>query len=338
MMGGAFSNAPTKQASAIEPVAPPLSQGPAAQYPTPPVHHVPHPVQAPPFPSKKKKGAFPVVPLILILVILAGTAAAIWWFGLRKPASPAANVNATPSANTNTSTTANTNTAPVPTAPEGMVLVAAGTYTIGRDDGDDIEKPIHQVTLIAFYIDKTEVTNAEYKKFVDATGHKTPPHWKNGLFESGKENFPVVQVSWQDANEYARWAGKRLPTEAEWEAAARGPEGRKFPWGNAPKSGTGNIGAGDSGSLSAVGQFPDGQSTAGALDMIGNAWEWTADKVALYPGSSGQPPAETKGKFRIIRGGAFDSDTTLDASYRGYVEEYRKDLNKTGFRCVKDAK
>jgi gamma-glutamyl hercynylcysteine S-oxide synthase len=334
-LGETISNVPPKQAPPVEPLAPPLAQ--AHAYPTPPVHPVPHPVQAPPFPSKKKKGAFPVVPLILILVILAGAAAAIWWFALRKPDVPAANVNASPTANTNTGSTANTNTAPAPTVPEGMVLVAAGSYTIGRDDGDDIEKPIHKVNLIAFFIDKTEVTNAEYKKFIDATGHRTPPHWKNGLYESGKDNFPVVQVSWQDATEYARWAGKRLPTEVEWEAAARGPEGRKYPWGNEPKAGTGNIGQGEGGSLTAVGQFPDGKSVAGALDMVGNAWEWTADNVALYPGNTGPTPPEAKGKFRIIRGGAFDSDTTIDASYRGYVEEYRKDLNKTGFRCVKDA-
>lgn len=341
MMGGAFSNAPTKQVPAFETPAPPLAKAPVINQPATPAHHVPQPVQTPPFPSKKKKSSFPVVPLVLILLILAGAGVAIWWFALRKPettanvnSSPTANTNTAPSANTNT---ANTNTAPTPAAPEGMVLVAAGTYTIGRDDGDNIEKPAHQVTLIAFYIDKTEVTNAEYKKFMIATGYKAPPHWKNGSFESGKENFPVVQVNWQDANEYARWAGKRLPTEVEWEAAARGPEGRKFPWGNEPKSGSGNIGAGETGTINAVGQFPDGRSPAGAFDMIGNVWEWTDDKVALYPGNSGQIPAEARGKFRIIRGGAYDSDTTLDASYRGYIEENRRDLNKTGFRCVKDA-
>jgi formylglycine-generating enzyme required for sulfatase activity len=336
VMGNAFSDGPTRQVPAFETPAQPVANPPLVEPSPAHVFHPPQPVQAPPFPSKKKKSAIPVVPLILILVILAGAGVAIWWFALRKPENPTANVNSNISTTANTNT-ANTNTAPTPAAPEGMVLVAAGTYAIGRDDGDEIEKPAHQVNLAAFYIDKTEVTNAEYKKFIDATAHPAPPHWKGGTFDAGKDNYPVVQINWQDATDYARWVGKRLPTEAEWEAAARGPEGRRFPWGNEAKSGTGNIGSGSGGTINAVGQFPDGKSASGAMDMIGNVWEWTDDKVSLYPGNTGQIPPEAKGKFRIIRGGAFDSGKTLDASYRGYIEENRRDLDKTGFRCVKDA-
>lgn len=301
-------------------------------------------------PVVKKKGGTPVglIAGIIVLVLLGG--AAIWWFVLRKPAGDVVspNANTTVSNNTNTSTTANTNTSTAntntsptstPSVPEGMVSVAAGAYTIGREDGDDIEKPKHTVTLKAFLIDKTEVTNAEYKKFIDATGYQAPPQWKDKNFPEGQANFPVVQVNWQDANEYAKWAGKRLPTEAEWEAAARGIDGRKYPWGNEWNKAFANIGAGESGKLTEVGKFPEGKSPSGAMDMIGNAWEWTADTLALYPGNTGKAPQEANSSYRVIRGGAFNGTKLNDASYRGYIEanSNRKDLDKTGFRCAKDA-
>jgi gamma-glutamyl hercynylcysteine S-oxide synthase len=300
-------------------------------------------------PVVKKKGGMPValIGATILLVMLGG--AAIWWFVLRTPAgkvtSPNANTTisnnantATANANTSTANT-NTNTTSTPLVPEGMVAVAAGEYTIGREDGDDIEKPKHTVALKAFFLDKTEVTNAQYKKFIDATGYQAPPHWKDKTFPQGQENFPVVQVNWQDASEYAKWAGKRLPTEVEWEAAARGIEGRKYPWGNQWNKAFANIGAGESGSLAEVGKYPQGQSPCGAMDMIGNAWEWTADNLALYPGNPGKAPEEANSNYRVIRGGAFNGTKNNDASYRGYIEanSNRKDLDKTGFRCAKDA-
>jgi iron(II)-dependent oxidoreductase len=301
-------------------------------------------------PTGKKKGGAPIglIAATILLVLLGG--AAIWWFVLRKPTGDVVspNANTTVSNNTNSSSTANTNTSTAntntgttstPLVPEGMVAVAAGQYTIGREDGDDIEKPVHTVPLKAFFIDKTEVTNAEYKKFIDATGYQAPPHWKDKTFPQDQENFPVVQVNWQDANSYAQWAGKRLPTEAEWEAAARGLDGRKYPWGNEWNKAFANIGAGESGSLLGVGRFPEGQSPFGAMDMIGNAWEWTADTLALYPGNTGKAPEEANSNYRVIRGGAFNGTKLNDASYRGYIEANanRKELDKTGFRCAKDA-
>jgi iron(II)-dependent oxidoreductase len=301
-------------------------------------------------PTVKKKGGTPValIAATILLVIIGG--AAIWWFVLRKPAGDitSPNANTTTVSNANTSSTANANTSTANTnssttsttlVPEGMVAVAAGEYTIGREDGDDIEKPKHTVTLKAFFLDKTEVTNAEYQKFINATNYEAPPHWKDKIFPQGQANFPVVQVNWQDANAYAQWAGKRLPTEVEWEAAARGLDGRKYPWGNEWNKTFANIAAGKSGSLAEVGKYPEGQSPCGAMDMIGNAWEWTADTLALYPGNTGKAPEEANSNYRVIRGGAFNGTKANDASYRGYIEANanRKDLDKTGFRCAKDA-
>jgi formylglycine-generating enzyme required for sulfatase activity len=244
---------------------------------------------------------------------------------------------------------------PAPAVPEGMVMVPAGAYTVGRDDESDLEKPQHTVTLPAYFIDRTEVTNEEYKKFVDATNRKPPANWQGKTYPAGRANYPVTGVTWQDAADYAAWAGKRLPTEAEWEAAARGPQGLRYPWGNEWLPGQANIGvkAGEQAKdkqyppqIMEVGGFPQGASPAGALDMIGNVWEWTADELKPYDGN----PATLNDIFRklnislkpdttyrVIRGGAFDGDPQHDASYRGFVSAAQS-FPKTGFRCVKDAK
>jgi iron(II)-dependent oxidoreductase len=252
-------------------------------------------------------------------------------FSTTRPTADAATVDATPNA---------TQPAPTPTVqeltpPEGMVAVQAGTYIIGRDDGDDLAGPKHTATLSSFFIDKTEVTNAEYKRFVDATGHAVPAPWQDRTFSQGKANYPVTDVTWQDATDYAAWAAKRLPTEAEWEAAARGRDGRVYPWGNGWRSGVANI---EAGSVTEVGKFPESASPTGALDMIGNVWEWTADEFKLYPGNAARlrdlvAPGIV---YRVIRGGAYDGSKKNDASYRGYVDA-SKAYPKTGFRCVKNA-
>jgi iron(II)-dependent oxidoreductase len=229
-----------------------------------------------------------------------------------------------------------------------MVMVKAGTYTIGRDDGDPIEAPGHPVTLAAYYIDRVEVTNAEYAKFVQATRHKPPANWKDGSIPAGRDDFPVTGVSWQDAADYAAWAGKRLPTEAEWEAAARGGEARKYTWGNEWQSGFANIGlkttekedaARYPSGIAEGGKYPQGASPSGALDMIGNVWEWVADELSLYPGSSATLPVpadDAVGTLRVIRGGAYDGNQRHDASYRGFLDGSLP-YPKVGFRCVKSA-
>ena len=171
-----------------------------------------------------------------------------------------------------------------------MVLVPAGPFLMGSLEGDPDERPPRRVTLHAFYIDKYEVTHGQYAAFVAATGRKPPVDWPGGKPPPSLAKHPVVNVTWSDAEAYARWAGKRLPTEAEWEKAARGADGRLFPWGDdaARKSASGAPAQGSKhpeGKTFPVGSFPDDTAPCGAKDMAGNVWEWTADWYAAYPGN-----------------------------------------------------
>lgn len=195
-----------------------------------------------------------------------------------------------------------------------MVLVPAGEFLMGSlaGEGEDDEHPQHRVYLDAFYMDKTEVTNAEYKRFVDATGYRAPDLWTwgnaNGQIPVGLENHPVW-VSWEDAAAYARWAGKRLPTEAEWEKTARGTDGRTYPWGNdwdPAKANTFEVAVGQ-GKTTPVGNYPAGVSPYGVLDMAGNLWEWCADWYSEdYYGRSpaSNPTGPVSGIDRVLRGGS----------------------------------
>ena len=183
---------------------------------------------------KKRTGA--VIASAVVVLILLGAAVYVAWLllGRGKPAPP---------------------TPPVvveqPVTPPPSSRAAARSCRTGRDDRNHgrhlydrkrrwraAEQPKHRVDLPAFYLDRAEVTNAAYKKFVDATRHKPPSNWTGSSFPDGRDNFPVTGVTWQDAADYAAWAGKRLPTEAEWEAAARGTDGRKYPWGNGFRQGS----------------------------------------------------------------------------------------------------
>ena len=301
------------------------------------------PAIAPPVipPARVQKQSSMLVPIIAAAAIVVLGVFFLWWFVFREskpePSKPT-EVAVTPPAPTSTPPAQPAPPAPPPTpvAPEGMVYVPGGTYTIGRDDGDAIASPAHSVTLTPFFIDRTEVTNSEYKKFVDATGHRAPSDWKDGSYPANRDNWPVVNVSWQDANDYADWIGKRLPTESEWEAAARGTDKRLYPWGNEWQSGYANV---RTKAITEVGQFKDGASPAGALDMVGNVWEWTSDVFDLYSGSAAPlPPTKEPGiTYYVIRGGAFDGDKGNDATRRGFLEP-EKGYPKTGFRLVKDAK
>ena len=175
-----------------------------------------------------------------------------------------------------------TSSPPVP--PEGMVFVPAGEFIMGGPEGEGEvnEHPQRTVYLGAFYIGKHEVTNAEYKECVDAGACEPPSSNSSSThdFYYGNpeyDNYPVIWVSWYDAKAYCEWKGMRLPTEAEWEKAARGTEARKYPWGNefdSYKCNTSESGIGDT---TEVGSFPDGASPYGAMDMAGNVWEWVAD-------------------------------------------------------------
>jgi serine/threonine protein kinase/formylglycine-generating enzyme required for sulfatase activity len=242
--------------------------------------------------------------------------------------------------------------APTPIAPPpGMAYVPGGVVSIGRDNGEDNEKPVHSVTVAPFFIDLTEVTNEQYQKFVDATGRAAPPMWQGNHFPVDANKVPVTDVTWEDAKAYAEWAGdgRRLPTEDEWEFAARGTDGRIYPWGSEWAVGFSNSKSDEKEKqrLIEVGQFPKGASPFLLLDMSGNAWEWTASEYKEYPGGPPYNPPPGFKNLKVIRGGNFDSmpkfaTATVRFAYPATREDWspgNKDIDYkgTGFRLAKDA-
>jgi formylglycine-generating enzyme required for sulfatase activity len=287
--------------------------------------------------SRNRQAILQSAALILLAALLV--AVVVWWISISRqkgveglaPTQPVPTVIKQQAGQQAPSTT-QTNQAAVP-APEGMVYVPGGKFEMGRSNGDEYERPAHTVNVGPFFIDRTEVTNEQYQRFVNETGHRAPTHWPNGRFTPAEAKMPVVNVSWDDANTYARWAGKRLPTEAEWEFAARGTDGRVYPWGNTWIAAAINAGHANNGHIVEVGRFPAGASPFGALDMCGNVWEWTASNPQSYAeGQSEIAPG------KVIRGGAFDvpSDRAT-ATYRGVLPADRL-RDKTGFRTVQAVK
>lgn len=228
----------------------------------------------------------------------------------------------------------------------GMVLVPAGPFLMGSLEGDPDEAPPRIVTLPAFYIDKYEVTHEQYARFLAETGRPAPVDWPGGKMPAHLAKYPVVNVTWADAAAYAQWAGKRLPTEAEWEKAARGTDGRRYPWGNsaAGKKTASGPDAQDrahpEGRTFPVGGFPDDTSPWGVMDMAGNVWEWTADWYEPYPGNE-QMELEYGHKFKVIRGGGaidyYGAPATRRCSDRARSVPYGT-YDALGFRCVMDVK
>ncbi len=220
---------------------------------------------------------------------------------------------------------------------KNMVRVPAGEFTMGSDGWWPKSQPAHKRNLKGFYIDKYEVTNARYKSFVDATGRRPPKHWIDGLIPQGRPDHPVVNVSWYDAYEFCKWEGKRLPTEPEWEKAARGTDARDFPWGkkfSKDKANTPQYGHGDT---LPVGSFEAGKSPYGAYDMAGNAFEWTDDWFKPYPGSKHKD--ENAGK--TLRGGSWYDCTTYKCgisspTYNRIAFQPNTSNATFGFRCVAD--
>jgi serine/threonine-protein kinase len=226
-----------------------------------------------------------------------------------------------------------------PTPPDGMVYVRGGAFMMGGDEQQNVGfiSPPHEVTVRPFFMDKYEVTCEEYKKFVDATGYLPPKGWVGNDYPPGTAKLPVTNVDWYAANEYARWAKKRLPTEEEWEFAARGTDGRLYVWGNEWKHGMANANNLNKGMVE-VGTYK-GASPFEIYDMIGNAWEWTASPLTAYPNGT-MPNREPNKEYKIIRGGAFNSDkfaatTTRRGFYGAKGESYG--YSNTSFRCAKDA-
>jgi len=215
--------------------------------------------------------------------------------------------------------------------PAGMVFIPGGLFEMGRETGDEYERPQHFVEVKPFYLDRTEVTNEQYKAFVDATGHPAPTHWPGGQPPPGETNFPVVNVSWDDAVAYAEWAGKRLPTEEEWEFAARGSDGRLYPWGTEWNSDFANTAENGVNQLVEAGRYPGGASPFGVLDLCGNVWEWTASDLRSY-----LTQEILVSDRKVIRGGAYDvRNERATTTYRGVVQA-DKGYPKTGFRCASD--
>ncbi len=242
---------------------------------------------------------------------------------------------------------------------ETTVEIPAGKFLMGTDSPQSNEQnqPQHSIYLPAYKIDKYPVTNAQYARFVAATGHRPPSTWINGKIPSGKELHPVTLVSWYDANSYAQWAGRRLPSEAEWEKAARGIDGRRWPWGNTMEPGRLNTYY-NVGSTTPVTAYPQGASAYEVMDMAGNVSEWTADEFLPYIGTSAPQDLfkakagivgsaadrslkvldliTTDARYKSMRGGSWKSDPFSTATYhRNYsLPNYASDFY--GFRTAQD--
>lgn len=298
-----------------------------------------------PAPAKSRTPLLIGVGALLLLLAVFGA----WMLGGGEEKPSTVTNSTSQTAATSVSSGTSGNQFPQASAPDGMVLVINGVLQVGRDGGKENEAPPHVATLKAFYIGKNEVTNEEYQAFIAQTGHPAPLSWSGGTVPAGSEKLPVTDVSWEDATAFAKWAGKRLPTEEEWEYAARGSNpDNLYPWGTKWLDGAANVlkdGAGLN-RLSPVGQFASGASPFGALDMIGNAWEWTASDYKEYPGGTIKPPAAGYKNLKVIRGGSFNtnfSDATATlrsgwpAGHKDWPKSVTPDYSKTGFRLAKDA-
>jgi len=225
-------------------------------------------------------------------------------------------------------------TAAVIPVPDGMSLVPSGFFQMGSDDKPD-QQPIHPVLLDAYYIDTTEVTNAQYRACVQS-GACTAPN-SSDLNNPSFDTFPVFGVSWDQANAFCQAQGKRLPTEAEWEFAAAGPDSLLFPWGNDFVL---NLSAASTDNLQPVGSFPGGASPFKVLDMAGNAAEWVADSYAadFYANAPARNPVNTTGNEQVYRGGGFGNpDPALYTTHRRWHKPAGFNDTDIGFRCAKDA-
>ena len=236
-----------------------------------------------------------------------------------------------------------------------MVLVPAGEFIMGTNKIDDEnthlkigsvkplfldQRPTRKIFLDSYYIDKYEVTNEEYKKFVDSSSYdELPGHWKNGTYAEGTGRYPVTHVTWREALTYALWAQKSLPTETQWEKAARGVDGRIYPWGDHYEKGMSNMDIDGARDLVEVGTYPRDISPYKAYDLGGNVMEWTMDWYQAYPGSTYKNPRYGK-TLKVLRGNAFQK------SGHYFLEAYRYSFSRTeadpndyfvnvGFRCLK---
>ena len=230
-----------------------------------------------------------------------------------------------------------------------MASIPGGEFKMGVDQkrvkwmrkniggtGDDYKAsvPKHMVNLKPFKIDNYEVSNRRYEKFIKATKRKAPRHWRGNTYRRKQEDYPVVNVSWPDAAAYCKWAGKRLPTEAEWNTAAAGKKGLLFPWGRKFRDIRANTARERYRALTITGRYEKGVSAFGCYDMAGNVWEWTASIFKPYPGSA-LSDNEVEQNMRVVRGGSFKEKPFMTTTV------YRKKLKAdgiykdVGFRCAR---
>ncbi|HUV16540.1 MAG TPA: SUMF1/EgtB/PvdO family nonheme iron enzyme [Pelolinea sp.] len=218
-----------------------------------------------------------------------------------------------------------------------MVLIPAGKFIMGADDSDRDQRPLHEVYLDTYWMDMTEVTNAQYRACVNDGGCMKPGGSEYYIDES-LDDHPVIYISWFDARDFCAWAGKRLPTEAEWEKAARGMDGRRFPWGDSPAAESLANFDDNINKTMPVGSYPNGASPYGLLDLVGNVWEWTADWYDdnYYQTAPKKNPLGPEiGDRKVLRGGSWFSlvDIVLRANLRKKKPPEVRDYG-TGFRCV----
>lgn len=286
------------------------------------------------FPGKKKNNSFLLIGGGIVLIVLI--AGAITAFLLLGKGSSTTGVGG----NTNQVTTPPTGQT---TTQADLVEIPGGTFQMGRNTGPPQEQPEHPATVQKFFMDRTEVTNAEYAEFVRGTNYEVPSHWVKGQPLPGQEKWPVVNVSQKDADAFASWRSKRdgvtyrLPTEEEWEFAARnGGEFVSYPWGNAWVDERAVV---REASPRPVGTYPDGKNRWGVVDLIGNAWEWTSSPASVYTGAAEIPEANKN--WIVVRGGSYASDPAdrqipVSATYRDWFDPTLRHPN-FGFRLVRSA-
>jgi formylglycine-generating enzyme required for sulfatase activity len=271
-----------------------------------------------------------IIIFIIVCVVLVGACAVAWnfWPARHKPVQPKDDQKEPIIKHDETKL----NAAPSPSPPIGMVAIQGGDFTMGSDEDSDLERPAHPDYVNPFYLDVAEVTCGQYQQFVEATQHKAPPGWKGNRCPRGTEDLPVTGVDWNDATAYAKHYEKRLPTEKEWEFAARGSTRLRYPWGNKWEQAFANANQGSKGKPEKAGAYK--MSASGVYDLIGNVWEWTDDAIKAYDG--GKFRLE-EGDMKVIRGGAYDTPyDQATATHRGYWYAQGANYSRTGFRCAKN--
>lgn len=284
--------------------------------------------------AAKKNNSMMIIGAVVLLLVLVGGSTAAYFLFKAKPAPVAGPGN----------TNAGPNNPPVEAIKADLVEIPGGTFQMGRNTGPEQERPQHPATVAPFFMDRTEVTNAEYADFVAATNYEVPSHWLKGKPLAGQEEWPVVNVSPKDAEAFAGWRSRRdgvtyrLPTEEEWEFAARnGGEFKSFPWGDTFQEKRAVV---REAAPRPVASYPDGKNRWGVVDLIGNVWEWTSTRASIYMA----PPTRIPESYRdwvVARGGSYSSDpedlqAPISATYRDWYAPGFKHANY-GFRLVRSA-